>query len=61
MITLKVSLGLCGKVMVPQARRTMIQTAEANGVPWAASLAWLKGAADWEAELKQVFMQTLTS
>jgi hypothetical protein len=34
-------------VLVPQARATMVKTAEANGVPWAAALAWIQKTGGW--------------
>ena len=40
---------LYGGVLVPQARRTMVKTAEANAIPWAKSLAWIKGHKAWGA------------
>ena len=34
-------------VMVPQAKDTMVKTAEANGVPWRDTLAWIKEQGPW--------------
>ena len=35
-------------VLVPQARRTMVKTAEANSVPWVESLNWIKQTGRWD-------------
>ena len=37
-------------IMVPQAKQTMVKTAEANGVPWRESLQWIKGQGPWGLE-----------
>lgn len=34
-------------VLVPQARRTMVSTAEANGIPWRGALSWLQDQGPW--------------
>ena len=34
-------------VLVPQAKRTMVSTAEENGVAWTSALAWLKARGPW--------------
>ena len=34
-------------VMVPQAKSTMVKTAEANGVPWRDAFAWLSSRGPW--------------
>lgn len=38
-------------LLVPQARRTMVQTAEANGIRWEAALGWIKSQATWDDDL----------
>ena len=35
-------------VLVPQAKATMVKTAEKNGVPWTDALAWLEARGPWE-------------
>ena len=35
-------------VLVPQAKATMVKTAEKNGVPWTDALAWLESRGPWE-------------
>lgn len=35
-------------VMVPQAKSTMVKTAESNGVPWRDALSWIQGQGPWE-------------
>ena len=35
-------------VLVPQAKRTMVETAEQNGVAWRDSLAWIKEQGPWD-------------
>ena len=43
---------LYGWILVPQARRTMVATAEVNGIPWESALAWIKRSKDsWDDEL----------
>ena len=37
-------------VMVPQAKSTMVSTAEQNGVPWRDCLSWIKEQGPWELE-----------
>merc|ERR1711965_881287 len=40
-------------LLVPQARRTMVKTAEENGVPWQEALGWIQSTGDWsDATLK---------
>lgn len=34
-------------VLVPQAKSTMVNTAEANGVPWRGALAWVRTQGPW--------------
>lgn len=34
-------------VLVPQAKRTMVSTAEQNGVPWSAALEWIQSKGPW--------------
>ncbi|EOD06297.1 hypothetical protein EMIHUDRAFT_77326, partial [Emiliania huxleyi CCMP1516] len=34
-------------VLVPQAQRTMVETAERNGVPWRDALDWIKARGPW--------------
>lgn len=34
-------------VLVPQAKKTMVKTAESNGVPWRGALAWIKEQGPW--------------
>ena len=34
--------------MVPQAKSTMVKTAESNGVPWRDALSWIQGQGPWE-------------
>jgi hypothetical protein len=34
-------------VLVPQAKRTMVSTAEENGVAWTSALAWLQARGPW--------------
>ena len=44
-------------VLVPQAKATMVKTAEDNGVPWRKALAWVREQGDWElstAEQREV-------
>lgn len=38
------------RVLVPMARRTMIETARKNGVPWESSVEWLAGARAWAVD-----------
>ncbi|KAJ1630393.1 S-adenosyl-L-methionine-dependent methyltransferase [Pavlovales sp. CCMP2436] len=46
------------QLVVPQARATMVRTAEANGIRWSEALAWVKGAASWDdAELARYFLE----
>jgi SAM-dependent methyltransferase len=35
-------------VLVPQAKGTMVKTAEANGVPWRDALAWIRSQEPWK-------------
>ena len=35
---------------MPQARATMVKTAEANGVPWTEAKEWIEGQGDWEMD-----------
>lgn len=35
-------------ILVPQARRTMVQTAAANGIQWDAALKWIKAQDPWD-------------
>ena len=37
-------------LVVPQARATMVKTAEANGVPWTEAKEWIEGQGDWEMD-----------
>ena len=37
-------------LLVPQAKDTMVRTAEANGVPWRAHLEWIKTQGPWKVE-----------
>lgn len=37
------------RVMVPWSRQMMIDTAAANGVPWASSVDWLRAQRDWSS------------
>ena len=34
-------------VLVPQAKRTMVSTAEQNGVPWSDALEWIQSQGPW--------------
>lgn len=38
---------LFSQLVVPQARATMVRTAEANGIPWTESLRWIRSAGAW--------------
>ena len=37
-------------LVVPQARATMVKTAEANGVPWTEAKEWIEAQGDWEMD-----------
>ena len=40
-------------LLVPQARRTMVDTAEANGIGWSSSLEYIRGQGPWDDSVLQ--------
>mmetsp|Transcript_52594 Transcript_52594/g.117922 ORF Transcript_52594/g.117922 Transcript_52594/m.117922 type:complete len:384 (+) Transcript_52594:27-1178(+) len=40
-------------LLVPQARRTMVQTAEANGIGWVSALEYIRSQGPWDESLLQ--------
>lgn len=48
LLDLALSSPLWEKVMVPQARKTMVKTAEANSIPWSSLLKWIESQGPWD-------------